>query len=655
MGSQCILNGNPQSKLNLYPNNDMSKAIVLCKDPVDILTLPVELLVYIISFLPTARDKVKLRYVSRTLRVVSETPSLWSEFPWPLYDGREEHSVMNVLNTCGDYIKLLAFPDHVPPTSLIEMLNHCNNVTQLSLPRGLPPVTELDSKELRLAVQHMEHLEKLEVQLSTDIKPLLQIGGLKELTVHVPKQHHSLCAPWVEEWMKKHCLPCNFNVVLEMFGAHYLETDLVEPLLRLVDAPLIGYTSYFKLYYNFEAPLNLFPNLPFYQLEIGQTVIQPIVSTSKFKIMNMEYDTFVLTDRVCNGKQHCKADSDLLTVSFSSPLLVNNSVASLECVTELTICPGDDSVDYLKQLATSCPNIQRLSVIWCSITANVIDGLRAIALHCLDLRGLNLLDGFLLDREGESLKESHISMWEILSEMKLTHLLLETCAVFGINADEQKLSYLFQKCSTLQALEIQNFGPCEFCTEAERIANWSLLSQLPALKYCRLSVQHSSVIQDVINSCKELKILSCFKFGFSKVDPLFSDCSCTLQQLSITEFTANIPDIFMETVSSHGGLVHVVLIVESVSNVGITSLVRNSPNLLTCFIATEDFVTDGQDTIKSLKFKLQHMFPHRKLFSVGRYNVTIMDTVELSDGQWNYISGTDLFPLWWRDFPLLWR
>ena len=73
----------------------------------DILRLPVELLVYIVSFLPTVRGKVKLRYVSRTLQVVSETPSLWSEFVWPLYDRREEHSVMNVLKTCGDYIKRL--------------------------------------------------------------------------------------------------------------------------------------------------------------------------------------------------------------------------------------------------------------------------------------------------------------------------------------------------------------------------------------------------------------------------------------------------------------------------------------------------------------------------------------------------------------------
>jgi len=52
------------------------------------------------------REKVQLRYVSQTRQVVSETPSLWSEFVWALYDSREERSVMKVLKACGDYIKL---------------------------------------------------------------------------------------------------------------------------------------------------------------------------------------------------------------------------------------------------------------------------------------------------------------------------------------------------------------------------------------------------------------------------------------------------------------------------------------------------------------------------------------------------------------------
>ena len=89
------------------------------KESMNILSLPVELLVYIISFLPTVRDKVKLRYVSRRLRVVSETPSLWRKFVWPCYDRREERCVMNVLKACGVHIKILVFPDHVTPSRIL--------------------------------------------------------------------------------------------------------------------------------------------------------------------------------------------------------------------------------------------------------------------------------------------------------------------------------------------------------------------------------------------------------------------------------------------------------------------------------------------------------------------------------------------------------
>ena len=626
---------------------DMSEK---CVDPgerfrgLNVLNLPVELLVYIVSFLPTVRDKVKLRYVSRTLRVVSETPSLWSEFVWPLYDRREEHSVMNVLKTCGDYIKRLVFPDHVPPISLIEMLSHCNNVTQLSL----PPVTKLDSEELRLAVQHMKHLEKLEVQLSTDIKPLLQIVGLKELTVHVLKQYHSLCPPWVEEWSKNRCVPCNLNLVIkefERFNQH-VGLDFVEYLSRLIDTPLKGYTSFFKLYYHFEVPLNFFPNLPVFQLEIGQTVIHPFVSAAKFDMLDLECDIFLLTDRVCNGKRLGKADNDLLGVidcSRYERFAMNSSVVSLDFITEFTFSLDEDDIETLAKLPIACPNIQRLSIRGCTDVSCILEGLRTIALHCLKLHGLNLLN-----TGGESLKDCHLPLWEILSEMKLTHLHLETCAIFGINSDKQKLVHLFQKCSSLQALQIEDFNDdhCQFCEEAKCEGNWKLLSHFPALKYCRLhltAVHHFAVLQDVINSCKQLTILSCFG-GFQTGNV----CTSSLQQLSIMESESNpsIPDTFMDTVSAHGGLVHVVLAVGSVSNVGITSLVRNSPNLLTCLIAMKKFITDDQNTIEKFDDNLQQKFSGRKLFAIGRFRVAFLGG--LLDGQWDYIPGTDLFPLWWR-------
>jgi len=76
---------------------------------VNLLKLPMELLVIIISFLSSQCDRVKLRYVSRWLRcVVNGTPSLWKEFVWPYYDSLEESSVKEVLKVCGQHIKTLA-------------------------------------------------------------------------------------------------------------------------------------------------------------------------------------------------------------------------------------------------------------------------------------------------------------------------------------------------------------------------------------------------------------------------------------------------------------------------------------------------------------------------------------------------------------------
>ena len=103
-----------------------------------LLTLPSELLVYIISFLTISRDKVKLRCVSnevsKRLRSLCNTPSLWRKFIWPHFDiHREEYCVKSVLKSYGQFVKRFSFPHHVIPSKL-TFLQYCSNVTELSLP-----------------------------------------------------------------------------------------------------------------------------------------------------------------------------------------------------------------------------------------------------------------------------------------------------------------------------------------------------------------------------------------------------------------------------------------------------------------------------------------------------------------------------------------
>ena len=49
----------------------------------------------------------------------------------------------------------------------------------------------------------------------------------------------------------------------------------------------------------------------------------------------------------------------------------------------------------------------------------------------------------------------------------------------------------------------------------------------------------------------------------------------------------SIPNTFMQAISAHGGLVHVVLMARHVSEDGITTLIGNSPNLIALHICAQ--------------------------------------------------------------------
>ena len=74
--------------------NDHSKSLV---------DLPTELLVKILSYLPTL-DKIMMQHVSRWFQDFSEIPLLWREFSWPDYEPRHQCIVNNTLKRCGKHV-----------------------------------------------------------------------------------------------------------------------------------------------------------------------------------------------------------------------------------------------------------------------------------------------------------------------------------------------------------------------------------------------------------------------------------------------------------------------------------------------------------------------------------------------------------------------
>jgi len=612
-----------------------------------ILSLPTELLVIIMSHLTSLRDRVKLRYVSQRLQSISEIPSLWHKFVWDYYDSREECCIRNLLKTCGEHIKNLVFLGYVVPCTLVEMLQYCNNVRHLSL--TFPVGTVLHPGQLELVVQHMKYLQMLDIPWEVDIKSLLLIClNLKELTVYIHKWEIS-CDAWFDEWVSIGFRPPNLNIV---FTSNHLPStnELVQRWQLWNTKVPINHTACLKLYVRFKIPLNISLTLPAFQLQFSPTAVLPFVEAKHCGIPGLDDNVHLqFTDRSSGNKTVYKVTKVL---GFYPSIYC---VRSLYSVTHFDVTRYASLLpDHLEQLAIACPNLQQLKLRNCYECLKNLHGLSVIANHCHDLQGLNIL-GIPVAK-----LESQIRFWEILSNVKLTHLGLQFCV---ISLCKEKAVYqdmminLYQKCSRLLALESPcKILSCEDCKLSD-VKDSLLLSHFPSLKYCRLSNRTSTSVQDIISNCKELK---CFRIRNS---------TCTLRRLSLSaahnhnlqqlfiQSHINIPDSFISSISAHGGLVHVFLSVATVSIAGIKTLIRSSPELLTFHCVLE--ICDKyhrhlpKEVFLLLTDKLKQEFHNQKLFYAGSYRLfQRSDHINSGIRLWNsrFLEYTDLHILWDTSF-----
>ena len=251
-----------------------------------------------------------------------------------------------------------------------------------------------------------------------------------------------------------------------------------------------------------------------------------------------------------------------------------------------------------------------------------------------------------------------MKLWEILSGMKLTHLRMDGLFFKGPSrlevAQVEHLIALFQQCIALRALELRHDFSIPF-------DNYKLLSNFPSLEYCRLHHnKHSICAQDILITCKKLR---CFYFNYSHhcskctpQPPLVSACNNNLQQLCILSIHTDLHDTFMDTMSTHGGLIHVALHVHSVSSKGITTLIKNSPNLLSFRLHKHKEHT--KNYCSSLSASLSKQFADRKLFTSGLFNIVqhvyrnLLYDDESADFDGTYVGydqclqNTDLLSLW---------
>ena len=284
---------------------DKSSGLFIDHPLFDLAALPIELLVYIFSFVTSTHDRVKLRYVSQLLKAAVETPSLWRDFIWPHYDFREERCIENVLKSCGRHVKQLSFPDHAIH---VKSLQYCNNVLRLSLPS-----VKLNVNQLRTIMQSMKKLQYLDVLWvsKNDVKSLLLILGypvygrtIKELTIREQVKDSSRTEALVlllNEWTASMLVPHMLNVVSDCEIGHVLHYWWVL-FKNSVSQP--HHVGYFNLYSAFKIIIGLVPTSPLFRIKIS---LMPSFSVSfviakNYGLSGSEQDHLLLNEHsTANG------------------------------------------------------------------------------------------------------------------------------------------------------------------------------------------------------------------------------------------------------------------------------------------------------------------------------------------------------------------
>jgi len=538
-----------------------------------------------------------------------DTPSLWRDFNWPHFDFREKLSVESALKSIGEHVKRLTFPDHVVP---VKLLQHCCNLVQLHLPSA-----KLNLNHLKTAVKSLRKLQHLDVlwTLKNDIKRLLSIGTkLEEITIRVQvtdSSYYSAVYLLLSEWAGSRSMPRTVNLVINDITCMF---DVLGQWLPSNPGLLAGHTGWLKVYIDFKILIGLIPTVPRFQINFGGLNSNiPIINASKYGLLGLDKDNLLLSDRIVkDGYVLYKA---MLTRHngriVRGPL--NTGIMNLEFLTHFctarcgTFCSG-----HLEQLALACPNLQQLSLMGNVECLKRLQGLHAIATYCQRLEGLNVL--FISVEEVENC----VQLWEILVDLQLTYLAIDFCCF----NDHQTIQISQQKCLKMKALELHCHNNCPKCLENKQPL---LLSNFPSLIHC------ITKCINIVDMCERLRYL---QYCGDDISCSWSLAHCNLEQLCILSDKLVLPDNYMNTISAHGGLVHVILSLHFVTQNGIAVLIENSPVLITCHVHIRTGeVWRMSFNPRDFKSRLEKKYSHRKLFRCGSFRLVkgLLYSEELSD------------------------
>ena len=188
----------------------------------------------------------------------------------------------------------------------------------------------------------------------------------------------------------------------------------------------------------------------------------------------------------------------------------------------------------------------------------------------------------------------------------------------------------------------------ECANEDVSFAEDFLFSHFPSLLHVRLTLTDcTSALKYAVTNCHQSKYL-CFENDFVNDISLPLSMGCHLQQLCMQLQSTNLSTSFVDVLSAHGELERVVLLVKSITTNAITTLIRNSPNLVLLYIVTKQPLC-GEDGVR-LKQKdyigaMSKTFIHHKLFTTGSFDL-MFNASEVDKDEILGRLNTDLSSLW---------
>ena len=167
------------------------------------------------------------------------------------------------------------------------------------------------------------------------------------------------------------------------------------------------------------------------------------------------------------------------------------------------------------------------------------------------------------------------SYGKILASLRLAYLSIEWCVMIPHKEDIfniPRITALYKKCLWLRALELN-----DHCDECKNVfLEELLLKYLPSLDHCIMegSYSQNTILQELTSCCRNLKVLKYTNHNEFSCSVAFQ---CNLKELCIKSCRSDLTDSFMYCVSSHGGLVNVVLCVRSVTGESVAAIIANFP------------------------------------------------------------------------------